>query len=207
MNIGYVRVSSIDQNEARQLTLMEDLGIEERYLFVDKASGKNFDRPQYQAMKAILRAGDVLFIDALNRFGRDYDEIIREWKQITREIGADIVVLENTELFDTRKYRTMGEYGKIMEDQMLSLMAFVAEQQRKEIKRTQAQGIALAKAEGKYKGRKPKAIDMDLFKNLYERTSRKECTHNFAMMELGLSRGAYYRAIKEYETRTGRWAD
>lgn len=207
MNIGYVRVSTADQNEARQLEKMKQLDIDERHLFIEKASGKDFDRPKYQAMKMVLREGDILYIDALDRFGRDYDEIIKEWKQITREIGADIVVLEQESLFDTRKFKAMGEYGKLLEDQTLNTLAFVAEQERLKIKRRQAEGIAIAKTEGKYKGRKPKAIDMELFENLYARTKRKECTHNYAMMELGLSRAAYYRARKEYETKTGRWAN
>ena len=207
MNIGYVRVSSIDQNEARQLEKMKGLEIDERHLFIEKASGKDFDRPKYQAMKSVLREGDVLYIDALDRFGRDYDEIIKEWKEITREIGADIVVLEQEALFDTRKFRAMGEYGKLIEDQTLNTLAFVAEQERLKNKRRQAEGIAIAKAEGKYKGRKPIEIDKAAFEAVYGEVVRGERTNNYAMQKLNLKRNTYYKLIDEFKTRTGRWAD
>lgn len=91
MKISYIRVSSKDQNEGRQVEKMLSLGIEERFIFIDKASGKNFDRPRYKAMKEVLREGDILYIDSLDRLGRDYDGIISEWKHITRELKADIV--------------------------------------------------------------------------------------------------------------------
>lgn len=205
MNIGYVRVSSLDQNEARQLEKMKGLEIDERHLFIEKASGKDFDRPKYQAMKAVLREGDILYIDALDRFGRDYDEIIKEWKEITREIGADIVVLEQESLFDTRKFRAMGEYGKLIEDQTLNTLAFVAEQERLKNKRRQAEGIAIAKAEGKYKGRKPIEIDKAAFEAVYGEVLRKERSNKYAMDKLGLKRNTYYKLIHEFQTRTGRW--
>ncbi len=99
------------------------LGIEERMIFVDKQSGKDFNRPSYQTMKRILRKGDLLYLDALDRLGRDYEGIIYEWKHITRNIQADIVVLENETLFDSRKYREMGDIGKLMEDQFLNLLS------------------------------------------------------------------------------------
>jgi len=207
MNIGYVRVSSLDQNEARQLEKMKKLEIDERHLFIEKASGKNFNRPQYQAMKTVLREGDILYIDALDRFGRDYDEIIKEWKEITREIGADIVVLEQESLFDTRKFRAMGEYGKLIEDQTLNTLAFVAEQERLKNKRRQAEGIAIAKGEGKYKGRKPMDIDKEAFEKVYGEVVRGERSNKYAMDKLNLKRNTYYKLIEEFKTRTGRWAD
>jgi len=123
MRIAYTRVSSKDQSLARQLETMRNLGIEDRFIFKDIASGKNFDRTGYKAMKAVLREGDVLYIDALDRLGRDYDMIISEWKYITREIKCDIVALDNSALFDSRKFKEMGELGKLMEDQFLSLLA------------------------------------------------------------------------------------
>jgi len=207
MNIGYVRVSSSDQNEARQLEKMKQLDIGERHLFIEKASGKDFNRPQYQAMKSVLRERDILYIDALDRFGRDYDEIIKEWKEITREIGADIVVLEQESLFDTRKFRAMGEYGKLIEDQTLNTLAFVAEQERLKNKRRQAEGIAIAKEQGKYKGRKPKEVDKEAFEKVYGEVVRGERTNNYAMQKLDLKRNTYYKLVKEFQTRTGRWAD
>lgn len=207
MNIGYVRVSSLDQNEARQLEKMKGLEIDERHLFIEKASGKDFKRPKYQAMKAVLREGDILYIDALDRFGRDYDEIIKEWKEITREIGADIVVLEQESLFDTRKFRAMGEYGKLIEDQTLNTLAFVAEQERLKNKRRQREGIEIAKGQGKYKGRQPMAIDKAAFEAAYGEVVRGERTNKYAMNKLGLKRNTYYNLIEEFKTRTGRWAE
>lgn len=116
MKLGYVRVSAKDQNTERQIIKMRELGIEERYIFVDKQRGKDFDRPKYQAMRLVIREGDLIYIDALDRLGCDYDGIIREWKYITREVNADIVVLENETLFDSRKFKTMGDLGKLLED-------------------------------------------------------------------------------------------
>lgn len=117
---GYVRVSTTDQNVDRQLTKMQELGINERDIFVDRARGKDFNRPQFQEMKSVIRSGDLIYIDALDRLGRNYDEIIREWKDITRVVDADIVVLENETLFDSRKFKGMNtedsKIGSLMED-------------------------------------------------------------------------------------------
>lgn len=148
VNLAYIRVSSKDQSVERQVAKMKELKIEERFIFIDKQSGKDFDRPQYQTMKKILREGDLLYMDSLDRLGRDYDGIIQEWKHITRKINADIIVLENSSLFDSRKFKEMGDMGKLMEDQFLSLLSYVAEQERKKIKQRQSEGIALARLKG-----------------------------------------------------------
>ena len=99
---------------------MIELGIEERHIYIDKQSGKDFNRPKYQSLKDAVRAGDLIYIDALDRLGRNYDGIIAEWKHITRTINADIIILENQSLFDSRKSKAMGDMGKLMEDQFLS---------------------------------------------------------------------------------------
>ena len=143
MNIGYIRVSDKSQNPDRQIEKMNVIGIEERFIFVDRQSGKDFSRPAYQSMKRVLRAGDLLYLDALDRLGRDYDVIIDEWKDMTRNIGADIVVLEQESLFDSRKFREMGELGKLMEDQFLSLLSYVAAQERKKHARGSGRGLIL----------------------------------------------------------------
>ena len=153
MKLGYIRVSDKDQNPGRQLEKMKALGIEERFIFMDKLTGKNFDRPQYQAMKRIIRSGDIVYLDAIDRLGRDYDGIIREWKEITRTLEADIVVLDKESLFDSQKFKTMGNIGKLMEDQFLSLLSFVAEEERLKIKQRQREGIDLAVSKGKRFGR------------------------------------------------------
>ncbi|MGG1481935.1 recombinase family protein [Bacillus smithii] len=204
MKIGYVRVSSQDQNIDRQLQKMIDLGIEERFIFVDRQSGKDFDRPQYQAMKRIIREGDLVYVDALDRLGRDYNGIIREWKNITRELKADIVVLENESLFDSRKFKSMGDIGELMEDQFLSLLAYVAEQERKKIRQRQAEGIALAKAKGKQLGR-PK-INLEslskeqrqVLENNFPKWKNKEITGVEFMKMLGLKKNTFYKIMKEY---------
>lgn len=105
---GYIRVSTADQNIARQEAKMKVLGIDERDLYIDYASGKDFNHPQYQNMKSRLREGDLIYVDALDRLGRNYEAIISEWKEITRQIGADIVVLENETLFGSRKFKAIN---------------------------------------------------------------------------------------------------
>ncbi|GKT29632.1 recombinase family protein [Aduncisulcus paluster] len=193
---GYIRVSSKDQNESRQLEKMRALGIEERFIFVDKASGKDFDRPQYQNMKKMIRKGDLIYIDALDRLGRDYDGIIKEWREITRgEEEADIVVLENQSLFDSRKFKSMGEMGKLMEDQFLSLLSFVAEQERKKIKKRQAEGIAIAKSKGQHLGR-PKAEYPENFEAQYKLWKAGEITAVECMQATGLKKTTFYRLVK-----------
>lgn len=155
----YIRVSSKDQEIGRQLQKAEELGIKEENIFIDKKSGKDFDREQYQLMKKGLQKGDLLYLDSLDRLGRNYDMIISEWKEITRKKGADIVVLDNKDLFDSRKFKIMGDLGKVMEDQFLSLLAYMSEQERKKTLARQKEGIAIAKAQGKYKGRTRKYHD------------------------------------------------
>ena len=208
MNIAYVRVSSKDQNEARQLEKFRERGIEDRFIFIEKESGKDFEsRSVYQAMKLTLREGDVLFIDSLDRLGRNYDLIKDEWRDLTRVLMTDVVALDNEALFDSRKFREMGDIGKLLEDQMLSMLAYVAEQERLKIKTRQAEGIAIAKAAGKYKGRKPIEVDKVAFESLYGEVVRGERTNRYAMEKLGLKPVTYYKMVNELKTRTGRWGD
>lgn len=155
---GYVRVSTVEQNEARQLATMRELGVERKNVFVDKASGKDTNRPQYQELRSIIQSGDLIYMDDLDRLGRSYDDVIDEWKYITRKVGADIVITSNAELFDSRRFKSMGDIGKLLEDQFLSMLAYVAEQERKKNKRRQREGIEIAKAKGKFKGRKTKLV-------------------------------------------------
>jgi DNA invertase Pin-like site-specific DNA recombinase len=197
--MGYCRVSSIDQNETRQTLKMKSLGIEDRYIFVDKQSGKDFNRPEYQLMKRFCEEGDLIYIDSLDRLGRNYDNIITEWKHITRIVNANIVCLDNKTLFDSRKFKSMGDIGKLMEDQFLSLLSYVAEQERKKIKQRQAEGIAIAKSQGKYKGRKKIEINYK-FENTYIKWKNEEITATKAMELLEVKRNTFYRRVKEYET-------
>jgi DNA invertase Pin-like site-specific DNA recombinase len=204
---GYIRVSSIDQNEQRQVNKMIEKGVEARRIFVDKASGKDFNRPQYQLLRKVLGEGDIVYIDALDRLGRNYDEIISEWKYITRELNADIIVLENEALFDSRKFKSMGDMGKLMEDQFLSLLAYVAEQERKKIRQRQAEGIAVAKAQGKHLGRPQMNLDTltkqqrQTLEANYERWKAQEITAVQFMAMLELKKSTFYKIVKEYEER------
>ena len=198
MKIGYVRVSSTDQNPERQIEKMRQLGIEDRFLFVDKVSGKDFNRPRYQAMKAIIREGDELYVDSADRLGRNYEGMIAEWKEITRVIGADIIALDN-DMFNSKKFREMGDIGKLLEDQVLSLLAWVAEQEREKIKKRQREGIDLAMAEGRYKGRPKVAVDMEVFEKFYPEWKAGEITARKFMQELGLKPNTFYRTVQSYE--------
>lgn len=194
MKIAYIRVSSKDQNEGRQVQKMQELNIEDRFIFIDKASGKDFDRPQYKAMKAVIREGDILYIDSLDRLGRDYDGIIGEWKEITRKIKADIVALDMKDFFDSRKFKAQGDIGKLMEDQFLALLSYVAEQERKKIKQRQREGIDLALKEGRAYGR-PRIPIPDNFLKEYKRWTDGQTTAAEIMRRTGLKPNTFYRLV------------
>lgn len=199
MNIGYVRVSSKDQNPERQVTKMQELGITEKYIFIDKESGKNFDRTEYAKMREKLREGDVLFIDSLDRLGRNYEAVKDEWKYITRELQADIVALDMGGVFDSRSFKAQGDIGKFIEDMMLTTLSWVADQERKKIKTRQAEGIAIAKTEGKFKGRKPIEVDDSQFEQEYTLWKAGQITATTAMKHLGIKPNTFYRRVAEYE--------
>lgn len=202
MNVGYVRVSTEEQNETRQVEKMRSLEIEERYIFVEKASGKNFaDRPIYEAMKqTVLREGDLLYIDSIDRLGRNYEEVVAEWRYLTRDMGIDVVALDMGEIFDSRKFKAQGDIGKLLENQMLTLLAWVAEQERNKIKIRQREGIEIAKKKGVYKGRKPIEVDEVEFARLYTDVLNGKRTNNSVMEELGLKRNTYYKAVANYKS-------
>lgn len=202
MMLGYVRVSAKDQNPERQIVKMRELGIQERFIFVDKASGKDFNRERYKAMKEMTREGDLIYFDSLDRLGRDFDGIIEEWKYITQTLNADIVCLDNETLFDSQKFRSMGDIGKLMEIQFLSLLAYVAEQERKKIRQRQAEGIAVARAEGRKLGRPLVDFDEKKFKEVYQDWRASKITAVSAMKLCNLSKMTFYRRVKELEKAT-----
>ena len=152
----YVRVSTKHQEVERQLLKARELGIKEENIYVDKQSGKDLEREQYQLMRSKFKEGDLLYLDALDRLGRNYDLITEEWVEITRKIGIDCVVLESEHLFNTINFKKMGKMGRMQEDIMLATLAFVADTEREKMLARQREGIAIAKAQNKYKGRKPK---------------------------------------------------
>lgn len=199
VTMGYVRVSSKDQNEERQVEKMKSLGVSERYLFVEKQSGKDFNRPVYQALCQMLRPSDLLYIDSIDRLGRNYEAVKAEWRRLTREMGVDVVALDMPDLFDSRKFREQGDVGKLLEDQMLSLLAWVAEQERNKIRTRQREGIAIAKRQGKYKGRKPVTVP-DLSRH-YERYMRREISKAALARELGISRPTLDKLLSAYRAK------
>ena len=149
---GYIRVSTREQNEARQVIALREFGVPEDCVFMDKQSGKDFQRPAYQALLAALSPGDVLVVKSIDRLGRNYDEILEQWRMITKEKGAAIVVLDMP-LLDTRNSRDLT--GTLIADIVLQLLSYVAETERSFIRQRQAEGIAAAKARGVQFGRKP----------------------------------------------------
>lgn len=155
---GYIRVSTKEQNEDRQLIAMNQFGVKESAIFVDKQSGKDFNRPEYQRMLSILQEGDTLVVKSIDRLGRNYDEIIEQWRIITKEIKAAIVVLDMP-LLDTRQGRDLT--STLIADIVLQLLSYVAETEREFIRQRQKEGIAAAKARGTHFGRKPMDIPLE----------------------------------------------
>ena len=152
---GYVRVSTKDQNEDRQLEAMKQLEILEKNIYVEKISGKDFNRPVYQKLVKKLRADDLLYIKSIDRLGRNYEEILEQWRILTKEKKVDIVVLDMS-LLDTRRGKDL--MGTFLSDIVLQVLSFVAENERSNIKQRQAEGIAVAKAKGVRFGRPPKPL-------------------------------------------------
>lgn len=198
LQLGYARVSSKDQSPERQIVKFKQLGIDDRFIFIDKVSGKDFNRPAYVAMRNMIRENDLIYLDSLDRLGRDYSGIIEEWKYITRKLQADIICLDNSELFDSRKFRSMGEIGNLLEDQMLSLLAYVADVERKKNLARQKEGIAVAKASGVKFGRPSVQLGAE-FVQQYERWKNDEITATEAYKTLGIAKTTFYKKVNEYE--------
>ncbi|NER44796.1 recombinase family protein [Bacillus megaterium NBRC 15308 = ATCC 14581] len=181
---GYIRVSSRDQNEGRQLQSMEEVGISPRDIFIDKQSGKNFNREQYQLLKRMIRKGDILYIHSLDRFGRNKEEILQEWNAITKEIEADIVVLDMP-LLDTTQYK--DSLGTFIADLVLQILSWMAQEERDRIRKRQREGINAALKSGISFGR-PKAQVSQDFIEAYNRWKRNEITAVQAMKEANVKR-------------------
>lgn len=152
---GYIRVSSRDQNEDRQLIAFQELSIPEEHIFMDKRSGKDFDRPSYKQMVQQMKKEDLLYIKSIDRLGRDYEEILEQWRMLTKEKGIDIAVLDMP-LLDTRRGKDL--MGTFLSDIVLQVLSFVAENERVNIRQRQAEGIAAAKARGVRFGRPPSLL-------------------------------------------------
>jgi DNA invertase Pin-like site-specific DNA recombinase len=192
---GYIRVSSKDQNEGRQLDAIQKLGVDERDIFMDKQSGKDFNRAQYQILKRVLRKGDILYIHSLDRFGRNKEEILQEWNDITKNIQADIVVMDMP-LLDTTQYK--DSLGTFIADLVLQILSWMAQEERDRIRKRQREGIDVALQNGVVFGR-PKVQMTDEFKEVYERWKSGEMKAVMAMEELGIKKTTFYKLVKEYE--------
>ncbi|WNF37186.1 recombinase family protein [Bacillaceae bacterium IKA-2] len=192
---GYVRVSSKDQNEGRQIASMNEQGIEERDIFIDKQSGKDFNREKYQALKQYLRQGDILYIHSLDRFGRNKDEILHEWQNITKVIKADIVVLDMP-LLDTTQYK--DSMGTFISDLVLQILSWMAQEERERIRKRQQEGIKVALKNGIQFGR-PKAAATEEFYQAYCEWKAGEITATAAMKKVGMKRTTFYKLVKEIE--------
>lgn len=162
---AYIRVSSKDQNVSRQIEAMENVGILEKDMFIDKQSGKDFNREQYQLLLTKLQSGDELYVKSIDRFGRDYDEIQEQWRYLTKKVCIDIVVLDFP-LLDTRN-QVNGITGKFVSDLVLQILSYVAQVERENTKQRQAEGIRLAKERGVRLGRPPKPIP-EGFEKIYK---------------------------------------
>ena len=180
--VGYARVSSKDQNEERQTKMLKEAGVPERYIFIDKESGRDYNRDKWNAMMTVIRKGDTVFVCSLDRLGRNYTETGKQWEHITKEIGAYIVVLDMP-ILDTRKTNDLT--GTLIADER------------------QAQGIALAKDRGAYKGRKPIEIDEVAFDAAYKEVLSDGRTNKWAMEKLGLRPNTYYKAVAKYRAEHG----
>ena len=202
MNIfGYVRVSDISQNEDRQMISMAEQGIPAKNIYVDKQSGKDFERKAYRAMLRRLRPGDCVVLHSLDRFGRDYAAILAQWQLITKDKGADIVVLDMP-LLDTRaKDRDLT--GRLISDIVLQLLSYCCEKERLAIRTRQAEGIAAAKARGVTFGRPPKDIP-DNFGALVRQWERKQLSFDEMLAQCGMCRSTFYTRLNEYRLTAGR---
>lgn len=189
---GYIRVSSIDQNEARQKLAMAQ--VPRRNLYMDKQSGKDFLRPQYQKMVRRLRQGDLLYILSIDRLGRNYEEIQQQWRILTKEIGIDICVIDMP-LLDTRNGKDL--MGTFIADLVLQILSFVAESERINIRKRQAQGIAAARQRGVHLGR-PYSPLPENFIECAEAWNRKEAPLTEILTQCGMSRSTFYRRWREY---------
>ena len=196
---GYGRVSSKDQNEIRQLLAFKEFGIDERDIYIDKKSGKDFEREQYQTLKNILREGDLLVIHSIDRLGRNYEQIVEEWKDITKNIKADILVLDMKELLDTRQKKDL--LGTFINDFILGLLSYVAQTEREKINIRQREGIDAYKKTGITKpGRpygRPKVELSTEFVDIVKMWKRNEITARKAMEKLEMKPNSFYKYAKD----------
>ena len=192
--IGYARVSTKEQHLSRQIAALKEAGITEENMYIDKQSGKDFMRPNYQKMISELQEGDILYALSIDRLGRNYDEIIEQWRHITKDVKADIIILDMP-LLDTTS-RNNDLTGKFVADLVLQILSYVAQKEREAIKARQIYGIQKAKAEGVYK---KKEIDRDALLSYKRDVDSNRITVKAAAEMLGITRKTWYRLVKDLE--------
>lgn len=196
MNIyGYIRVSSRDQNEDRQLIALKEVGTPEKHIYIDKQSGKDFNRPQYKKLLRKIKKDDLLYIKSIDRLGRNYEEILQQWRILTKEKGIDIVVLDMP-LLDTRRGKDL--MGTFLSDIVLQVLSFVAENERTNIRQRQAEGIAAAKAKGVKFGRPPLPLP-DNFYKIHKAWRAKKLTLKQAAAACNMPVGTFYGKARKFE--------
>ena len=196
MNIyGYIRVSTREQNEDRQLIALREVGVTDKFIFTDKQSGKDFNRPKYKQLLRKLKRDDLLYIKSIDRLGRNYEEILQQWRLLTKDKGVDIVVLDMP-LLDTRRGKDL--MGTFLSDIVLQVLSFVAENERTNIRQRQAEGIAAAKARGVKFGRPPKPLPVN-FHEVYRRWSSGEITGTVAAKRCGMPLATFRYQAKFYK--------
>jgi len=197
-NFFYARVSSKDQSLGRQISVAREMEIEDEYIFIEKASGKDFKRPEYQLMKRMFREEDVLYVKSLDRLGRNKQMILDEWQELIKTKKINIVVLDMP-LLDTRKYKDMNGLENLISDLILQLLSYMAEDERKMIKERQKEGIKTALNKGVKFGRK-KIIPSINFNSVYDDWKLGKVSAVRAMDLVNLKSNTFYRRVKEYES-------
>lgn len=196
MNIyGYIRVSSRDQNEDRQLIALKEVGVSDKNIYLDKQSGKDFNRPQYKKLLRKMKKDDLLYIKSIDRLGRNYEEILQQWRILTKEKGIDIVVLDMP-LLDTRRGKDL--MGTFLSDIVLQVLSFVAENERTNIRQRQAEGIAAAKAKGVKFGRPPLPLPENFYE-VHKAWRAKKITLKQAAEACNMPVGTFYGKARKFE--------
>ena len=195
MTYGYIRVSTKDQNETRQVIALREYGVSPKYIYMDKQSGKNFDRPQYQKLIRKIKKNDTLVIKSIDRLGRNYEEILAQWRSITKEKQANIVVLDMP-LLDTAQSRDLT--GTLIADIVLQLLSYVAQTEREFIRQRQAEGIAAAKSRGIQFGRRP-LTRPENFDTVLKLWQEHQLSARGAARQLGVTHNTFLKWAKNFE--------
>lgn len=195
---GYVRVSSKDQNEDRQVITMREMQVPEENIYIDKQSGKDFNRPQYKRLLRKVKADDLIYIKSIDRLGRNYAEILDQWKVITKDKHVDLYVMDMP-ILDTRREKNL--LGTFISDLVLALLSYVAENERTNIRQRQAEGIAAAKARGVHFGRRPNPLP-DNFYEVYQQWKMKKISVSEAAKLCGMPQTTFFERARAYEKST-----